>query len=304
MPNVVALQERLHALLARNGPRWVTLVLAALLAGEASRMVLALANRGLTGPHASGPAAMHRPPPAGVDAQRIVTAHLFGIASVDPSEDPASLRPSTANLVLDGTIATEDAKHGIAIIHADGPSKVYSVGEDVEGASLHSVYLDHVLLNRGGSLEILRLPRAPQLHAALAGLNTEPPSQLTYIDSAGRIVDKPPSFLDKLMRTVGSYDDRAQKFRGFRVYPQGTGKGLRALGLTPGDLVTAVNGTPLDDQQRSQQVLDTIGSSDQVTVTVERQGQTLDVALDIAGAMNDTATSFSTATETAMRSER
>jgi general secretion pathway protein C len=89
------------------------------------------------------------------------------------------------------------------------------------------------------------------------------------------------------MRTVGSYDDKAQKFRGYRVYPQGAGNGLRALGLTPGDLLTAVNGMPLDDQHHSQQILDTIGSSDQLTVTVERQGQTLDVTLDVARAVND-----------------
>ena len=289
MPNAAASQR--HVLLAQfvsNGPRWVSLALAALLAGELSRVALALTNHGLRPSHATESTAARRPPRDGADAQRIVTAHLFGIATVDPGEDPSNPRPSTANLVLDGTIATQDAKRGIAIIHADGPSKVYSVGEDIDGASLNSVYLDHVVLDRGGALEILQLPRSPHVRAALADLNTDlSPQGAQYMDSAGRIVDKPPGILDKLMRTVGSYDDKAQKFRGYRVYPQGAGNGLRALGLTPGDLLTAVNGMPLDDQHHSQQILDTIGSSDQLTVTVERQGQTLDVTLDVARAVND-----------------
>jgi general secretion pathway protein C len=307
MPRSTAPQDLL-ARFARNGPRSVSLALAALLAGEASRVALALTSRASTAAHATAPTAptaANRALPVGVDARGIVTAHLFGIADLDPSGDPASPRPSTANLVLDGTIATQDAKRGMAIIHGEGPAKVYSVGEDVGGASLNSVYLDHVLLSRGGSLEILRLPRSPRLHAALAALNADSSSELaTYVDSAGRVVDKPPSTVDTLMRTVGSYDDK-QKFRGYRVYPQGAGKGLRALGLTPGDLLTAVNGTPLDDPRRGQQILDTIGSSDQVTVTVERQGQTLDVALDITAAMNDmTASLASTATGQAIRSDR
>jgi len=66
---------------------------------------------------------------------------------------------SSANLVLTGTIASQDPKHGIAIISDGGPAKVYSVGDNVNGASLHSVYLDHVILDRAGALETLQLPR-------------------------------------------------------------------------------------------------------------------------------------------------
>ncbi len=40
-------------------------------------------------------------------------------------------------------------------------------------------------------------------------------------------------------------------------------------GLKAGDLVTAINGTALDDPQRSQDVFNTIQTSDHVTVTIE-----------------------------------
>jgi hypothetical protein len=52
--------------------------------------------------------------------------------------------------------------------------------------------------------------------------------------------------------------------------------------LKPGDLVTAINGQALDDPQRSQEVFNTIQTSDHVTVTLERGGQKQDITLNIA----------------------
>jgi hypothetical protein len=47
-------------------------------------------------------------------------------------------------------------------------------------------------------------------------------------------------------------------------------------------LVTAINGTMLDDPQHSQEVFNTIQTSDHVTVTIERGGQKQDITLNIA----------------------
>jgi general secretion pathway protein C len=54
------------------------------------------------------------------------------------------------------------------------------------------------------------------------------------------------------------------------------------LGLRPGDEVTAINGTPLDDQDRGDQILHTLGSSSEAHVTVIRNGQQQDLTLNIA----------------------
>jgi general secretion pathway protein C len=84
------------------------------------------------------------------------------------------------------------------------------------------------------------------------------------------------------MRTVASYDNAAGKLRGFRAYPGRNRAIFGKLGLKSGDLVTAINGTPLDDPQRSQDVFNTIQTSDHVTVTIERAGQKQDITLNIA----------------------
>jgi hypothetical protein len=84
------------------------------------------------------------------------------------------------------------------------------------------------------------------------------------------------------MRTVPSYDNSAGKLRGFRAFPGKNRQIFAKLGLKSGDLVTAINGTQLDDPQRSQEVFNTIQTSDHVTVTVERGGQKQDISLNIA----------------------
>jgi general secretion pathway protein C len=270
-----------------NAPRLVSLVLAALIAVELARIAISLLSGGpVKSPvpvlASVAPRAQH----AGLDVQTVVSAHLFGVAAPDPStQDPANAPESTANLVLAGTIASQDPKRGVAIISDGGPSKVYSVGDNVGGATLHSVYLDHVILDRGGQLETLQLPRllGPGMRGPpVVRRSGTDPRTVAAVDNIRRLVQQDPGILDQVMRTVPSYDNAAGRLRGFRAYPGRNRQIFSKLGLKPGDLVTAINGTALDDPQRSQEVFNTIQSSDHVTVTLERGGQKQDVTLNIA----------------------
>src|SRR5271156_2048649 len=272
-----------------NGPRLVSLGLAALIAVELARIAIAL----LSGGPVKSPQpeleniAPRRGQHAALDIQSVVSAHLFGIATADPStQDPANAPPSTSNLALSGTIATQDPKRGVAIISDGGPAKVYSVGDNVGSASLHSVYLDHVILDRSGALESLILPRliGPGLHArpiTRRGGGADPRTAAA-VDNIRHLVQQDPGILDQVMRTVPSYDSAAGKLRGFRAYPGRNRQIFSKLGLKPGDLVTAINGAALDDPQRSQEVFNTIQTSDHVTVDVERGGQKQEITLNIA----------------------
>jgi general secretion pathway protein C len=269
-----------------NGPQLLSLALAALLVVQLGSAAISLMNGRVKSPQ---PVNARPPPPrrAAVDVQSVVDAHLFGVAVADPkAQDPENAPLSSANLVLAGTIASEDPKHGIAIISDGGPAKVFAVGENISGASLHSVYLDHVILDRAGVLETLVLPRnltssAPPAAKAPRGRGADPRT-VAAVDNIRRMVQQDPGILDQVMRTVASYDNAAGKLRGFRAYPGRNRAIFNKLGLKPGDLVTAINGTVLDDPQHSQEVFNTIQSSDHVTVTVERGGQKQDITLNIA----------------------
>jgi general secretion pathway protein C len=280
-------QTRINQWLSRlpqNGPWVVSLALSALIAIE-----LALVTQSLWGAspvksvQLPAPHPLHPNQAAGVDVQSIVAAHLFGIPQ-RAAQDESNAPQTTANLVLAGTIATQDPKHGVAIISDGGPSKVYSVGDNIGGAALHSVYLDRVILDRGGTLETLVLPRLmlagrPAPGHRAVGVD---PNTAANLDNVRRMVQQDPGLLNEVMRTVASYDNKAGKLRGFRVYPGRNRSAFNGLGLRPGDLVTAINGTTLDDPQRSQEIFNTIQSSNSATVTIERAGQTVEVSMNIA----------------------
>lgn len=284
------LETRTHGLLSRlqgNAPRLVSLGLAALIAVEAARILISL----LGATPVKSPQAVPQNTASPVqhtqlDVQTVVSAHLFGVAATNPgSQDAANAPQSTSNLVLAGTVATQDPRRGVAIISDGGLSKVYSVGDNIGGASLHSVYLDRVILDRAGALETLLLPRllGPGMRAApIARRPGGDVRTVAAVDNIRRMVQQDPGLLDQVMRVVPSYDSAAGKLRGFRAYPGKNRQIFNKLGLKSGDLVTAINGTALDDPQHSQEVFNTIQTSDHATVTLERGGQRQEITLNIA----------------------
>jgi len=194
------LDTRTNEWLARlqsNGPYAVSIALAVLIAVEFARMAVALVGGHVKTPEpviAATPAGHQRP---AANVQTVISAHLFGVAVADPTtQDPDKAPLSSANLVLAGTIATQDPKRGIAIISDGGPSKVYSIGDNVNGASLYSVYLDHVILDRAGTLETLLLPRliagsraAPRMSRRIGG----DARTVAAVDSVRRMVQQDPA---------------------------------------------------------------------------------------------------------------
>jgi general secretion pathway protein C len=269
--------------LQANGPKLVSAAIGALIALELARLAYSMYATPVKSPQPVV-AATHRTQRPPLDIQSVVSAHLFGVAAVDPgSQDPTNAPQSSANLVLAGTIATQNPKRGVAIVSDGGaPSKVYSVGDRIGGASLHSVYLDRVILDRNGALETLQLPRQLLLNSRGPVVRPAANATVAAVDNIRHLVQQDPSILDQVMRTVASYDNAAGKLRGFRAYPGKNKQIFNKLGLKSGDLVTAINGTALDDPQRSQEVFDTIQTSDHVTVTIERGGQKQDITLNIA----------------------
>jgi general secretion pathway protein C len=235
-------------------------------------------------------------PRASVDVQKIVNAHLFGVPSAEPAQetDVASAPQTQMNLVLAGTLAAEDPKQGIAIIGESANSaKVYMVGQTVRsGTRLHAVYTDRVILDRGGRLETLMLPRGPLGQSG--GSNARPPQAPVaaqrpqpavsgLADNLRRIAETNPSALSEIIRPQPVFANGVQ--RGYRVYPGRNRQQFSKLGLQPGDLVTAINGTPLDDPARGMEIFNSLGSSDRVEVTVERNGESQQLTLNTAQVM-------------------
>lgn len=159
---------------------------------------------GVAGTPSSAPVSQPAGPQGGgYRVQDIVAAHLFGSAS-GPAAPRVTAAPTTRlRLTLYGVVASDDPRHARALIgHSGAPVRAYAIGEQIGGtdAKLHTVEQSRVLLERGGQLESLALPKpelstragppAPELPTASAPV--DPPQRAPRAATTGRVAVQPP----------------------------------------------------------------------------------------------------------------
>jgi general secretion pathway protein C len=238
-------------------------------------------------PGADAPPPPPAPPQRHVNIAQVANAHLMGSAAsqAKPQGDAANAQPTSIPLVLTGVIAADKPENGLAILgESAGNAKVVAVGQPVPGgAKLHSVYSDKVILDRGGTLESLMLPRQSGPPLAMNGAPPPPPLPMAenpIVDRMRQLITNEPNAISEVIRPQPVFAQGKQ--RGFRVYPGRNRQAFTRIGLRPGDLVLAVNGTPLDDPSRGQEIFNTLGTSSEAHVTVLRNGKQQDLTLQMS----------------------
>jgi general secretion pathway protein C len=91
----------------------------------------------------------------------------------------------------------------------------------------------------------------------------QPTIQTTVTENAAKLAD--------VIRPTPYYV--SGQMQGYRVYPGRDRRQFAALGLRPGDLVKDIDGAALTNPQQAAEIFQGLGSKDQVSVTVERNGQ-------------------------------
>lgn len=267
----------------RTAPRWVALALVVGIAWQLAQIIWTVIPGSSAGDPIDSP-----PMPYGqavasgarrADVQAIADAHLFGEA--DQAEAPApppemaeDLAETRLNLSLKGTVAANDQRTSVAII-ADqtNEDKVYAIGDTItSGTTLHAVYVDRVVLNENGVLKELNLPRdfptsAQPVRRNVANVTRATPDESSIQAVVAQNVTK----LADVIRPTPYFVAGQQQ--GYRVYPGRDRKQFAALGLRPGDLIKDIDGAALTDPQQAMEIFQNLGSADQVSVTVERNGQ-------------------------------
>jgi len=295
MPNLISrwsLQtpEQWAAKASTHLPFWTSLVFAILIGYYVAKIVWLL--------YPSAEEISWSPPPvtsagsnvarsAGEQAyQSIVDSHLFGTANANSApavvEETDDAPDTRLNLKLRATVSAEDQAIAHAII-ADGSGKenVFFVGDSIPGgATLHRVHTDRVILNRGGVLEALRLPKEFDGKSSSGGKRS---SSVRTSRSAS-----PRSVQTLISKNVANFSEiiRPQPFmpngqlKGYRVFPGRNRQQFIALGLRPGDLVTEINGVALNNPAQGMEIFRSLSESSQVSVTVERNGKSQTISLD------------------------
>lgn len=183
--------------------------------------------------------------------------------------DAIEAADTSLNLTLYGTWA-EDDNASATIGQPNGPQKVYRIGEEICcGARLEKVFTTHVLINRGGAIEALRLPNKSEQPGAG---ETAPILQAQGVADFSSLVTLQPTISPSGKLEIS-------------VAPAGDPETFVALGLQENDVVVSVNGQ--NAPQSADKIADFLASirgAASYKVVVRRGGAlvTVDVALPLA----------------------
>ncbi|MDX1605707.1 MAG: type II secretion system protein N [Candidatus Competibacterales bacterium] len=221
------------------------------------------------------------PVTAGADHARIAGWHLFGSPRPETAPAPPPPAPETRlDLRLAGVF--HRAGRPLALIAVGRqPERIFRVGEILaDGTRIEQIHPDRVILARQDRQETLSLPRD---RAALDSV-----AATTEVVEPGAVADRlrtrlatdPAATLRDLARATPEL--RNGRFVGLRLQPGRVPQLFRQLGLRDGDVLTAIDGTPLRDPGHGLALLQSLRDANRVSVRVLRDGteRVLSFALD------------------------
>jgi len=221
-----------------------------------------------------------------VSVDRIAAADLFGEKPAEQATQEKVIdAPETQlDLTLTGIIASGDESRSWALIEKGGEDqKPYAVGNTISNnVELHAIYSNRVILDRSGRFETLTLERektdgglrSVERRSAGGGGDGDVADRLSQ---AREQILADPSKITEYVRLQP--EKRDGRLVGYRVYPGRNRELFQKVGLRPGELVIAVNGTQLDNQSQALRTLGDLSQASSATLTVQRGGQTRTVTL-------------------------
>ena len=190
--------------------------------------------------------------------------------------DFGDIKETQLTLLLKGTVYGDNELPSLAIItNNSNEEKVYSVNEMIApGILLHSVFADQIIISNNNELEILKLPRelAEITPTIIRDSRVNKRASVTQNNKA--TVKPLNQFGTKLADTIRPtpyFSNGAQL--GYRVYPGNNRKQFMSLGLLSGDLITNVNGVPLNNAQEAMVIFQQIENKNEVTLTIIRNNK-------------------------------
>lgn len=218
-----------------------------------------------------------------VSVSQIQRLHLFGEARqqavVKPKIETKDAPDTRLNLKLRGVLASDSATQARAIVaDAKGKEDAYAVEDKLPGnALLKEIYPDRIILEYRGQLETLRLPKNAIKGAAGritqhrgSALNTARTGALLrqYRDA---LSTDPQSVMD-LLSAQPVRDPTTGRLKGYSLRPGRDRQLLGKFGLRTGDVVTSINGIPMDNPLKALELMRDISNVTQINLEIERNG--------------------------------
>ena len=189
----------------------------------------------------------------------------------------SSVSERPRRLLLTGTLPGRNSREGSAFIGVDARNpQTYSAGALlVNGVRLKEIFMDRVVLEKGGRSAILYLQgrQGPLDSNGVGDLVTVGGPQ--SVRSPARLRHE--VFTD-YVRPSPVYE--GPTLLGFQVYPGRQGAIFARWGLQGGDVITAFDGESVADPGQGMELFRQLASGLPMRVTVTRKGQSLEISLD------------------------
>lgn len=220
--------------------------------------------------------------------RNLSSAHLFGTAETLKSTNNNSGAPETKlNLLLKGVLAAGTSAIASAIIarSSNGKEEIYSIGDKIPGGiTLKEIHPDHVILERQGQLETLRMLKSKGSDKISFGTKASSTPRISAASSRklknirNDIIKSPASFRKYATPVVVRENG---KQIGYRLQAKQNSDLMTQAGLKPSDVITSINGIKLNDMKNSISALNALRSANNVDVTVKRNGSEISLNIQL-----------------------
>lgn len=283
---------------ASNAVFWLLLLLVLYLAAQITWKLIPVAPA----PLLWQPADIGQRQQQNVDLSVIKGLALFGQADANSSAPAKSTAPelitdapkTSLSILLTGVVASTAEQRGLAVIESQGSQDTYSPGDKIKGtsASLKEVYADRIIITNAGRYETLMLDgleftTTNTANQQLQQARTEKPLKVDRRDAAlGRDIQES---RDQLLADPGKLSDylaispvqQEGELVGYRINPGKNPELFQKAGFKPNDLAKAINGYDLTDMTQALDVMGQLPDLTEISVTVERDGQLVELMFSL-----------------------
>lgn len=209
--------------------------------------------------------------------RQLTGANLFGTTEQVKTTKTIKAPETRLNLVLKGVLAAVPMDSASAIIAQgkNGREEIYTIGDKLSGGvTIKEIHPEHVILDRKGQLETLRMPKDNNVGKITnpgSGLkNTRAGTPARALNDIRRNIIKSPKSFSQYALPVIVRENGKQV--GYRLQPKQKGDLMAELGIQPTDVITSINGISLNDPKNSASALKELTSATEVNITVKRNG--------------------------------
>lgn len=223
-----------------------------------------------------------------ISVMQIGSWHLFGQAATPDHPEATKISASRLGVKLEGIISGSPLP--LVMLRVGSEVRLLQVGDTLSaGVTIVSIAPDRVVISNQGHLESIAFPEPKSLNQApapsAASLAASPRDfshsavAPTVRAQAEQILHNPQT----LLRFVSvSPVQKNGVVSGYSLRPvPGQDAFMRALGLAPGDVLTSVNGMPVNDPSLLPRIMPLLNSGQPLQVEVERGGRPLNLTINL-----------------------